>query len=161
MAKTQTSKVVGEAKILIERPVEDVFAFASDPHNEPRWHTDILQVRPGTASSSGGDELPDSWSHESTWITTVQFMGRKEYEVEVTAFEPNRRIEFTTRTGPVLPVANCLFVPSNGGTWITRHVEIPLRGVYRLMRPLMQRDAPRRQERFVQNLKRILESGSD
>lgn len=158
MAKTEASTVVGEARVLIERPVEEVFAFASDPHNEPRWHTDILDVRPGTPSSSAEGELPHSWGQERTWITTVHFMGRKEYEVEVTAFEPNRRIEFTTRTGPLLPIATCLFEPSNGGTVFTRHTEVPLQGLYRLLKPLMRWDGPRRQERFVQNLKRILES---
>lgn len=156
-----TSTVVGEASVLIEKPVAEVFAFASDPHNEPRWHTDILQVRQRTARSSADGDLPDSWGQEKTWITTVQFMGRKDYEVEVTAFELNHRIEFTTRTGPLLPIANLLFEPSNGGTLFTRHVEVPLQGLYRLMKPLMKRDAPRRQERFAQNLKRILESDGD
>lgn len=153
-----TSTVGGEATVLIERPVEEVFAFVSDPHNEPRWHTDIVHVRPATPSSSADREQPDSWGRHRTWITTVQFMGRKEYEVEVTAFEPNHRIEFTTRTGPLLPIASYLFETSNGGTLFTRHTEIPLQGIYRLLKPLMQRDGPRRQERFVQNLKRILES---
>jgi len=161
MTKSEASTVVGEARVLIERPVEEVFAFASDPHNEPRWHTDIVHVRPGTPGSSADGELPDSWGQEKTWITTVQFVGRKEYEVEVTAFEHNHRIEFTTRTGPLLPIATCLFEPSNGGTLFIRHVEIPLKGFYRLFNPLMKRDAPRRQERFVQNLKRILESEGD
>ena len=161
MTKSEASTVVGEARVLIERPVEEVFAFASDPHNEPRWHTDIVHVRPGTPGSSADGELPDSWGQEKTWTIIVQLIGRKEYEVEVTAFEPHRRIEFTTRTGPFRPVANCLFESSNGGTIFTRHSEIPLHGVYRMLRPLFKRDAPRRQEKFVQNLKRILESVAD
>jgi len=161
MTESETSTVVGEARVLIERPVEEVFAFASDPRNEPKWHTDIVDVRPGTPSSSADGELPDSWGQEKTWVTTVQFIGRKEYEVEVTAFEPNHRIEFATRTGPLLPVATCLFESSNGGTLFTRHVEVPLKGFYRLLQPLMKRDAPRRQETFVQNLKRILEGEGD
>jgi uncharacterized protein YndB with AHSA1/START domain len=156
-----TSTVVGEASVLIERPVEEVFAFASDPHNEPKWHTDIVNVRNRTPGSSADGNLPNSWGQEKTWITTVQFMGRKEYEVEVTAFELNHRIEFTTRTGPLLPIATCLFKPSNGGTLFTRHTEVPLKGLYRLLQPLMKWDGPRRQERFVQNLKRILEGDGD
>ena len=159
MTESETSTVVGEARVLIERPVDEVFAFVSNPHNEPRWHTDILQVRPMSSSTEG--ELPDSWGQQRTWITTVQFMGRKDYEVEVTAFEPNLRIEFTTRTGPLLPIANCLFEPSDGGTLFTRHVQVPLQGAYRLMKPFMKRDAPKRQDKFVQNLKGILDSHGD
>jgi hypothetical protein len=41
---------------------------------------------------------PGSWG--GTWLVTVQFIGRKEYEVEITGLETNRRLQFTTRTGP-------------------------------------------------------------
>ena len=160
MGETKSSTVIAEVKALIERPVEDVFAYVSDPRNEPKWHTQILQVRPidGGASESGP---PRAWSQGSRWVVTARFFGRMESEVEVTAFEPNRRIEFTTRTGPVLPVATCLLEPDDGGTVFTRRTEIPVRGVYRLLKPLIQRDTSRRQGMFVKNLKNILEGGGD
>lgn len=154
------STVVAEGRVLIGRPLEDVFSFASNPNNEPRWHTDILAVRPAAGSPAGG-EMPHSWTRGSMWNVTVQFMGRMEGEVEVTAFEPNHRIEFTTRTGRLRPIATCLFEPADRATLVTRHVEIPLHGLSRVMKPMMQRMGTQRQQRFVENLKRILESAGD
>lgn len=160
MGETESSKVIAEARALIERPVEDVFAYVSDPNNEPQWHTQILQVRPigGAATES---QPPRAWSQGSRWIVTARFFGRMEGEVEVTAFDPNRRIEFTSRTGPILPIATCLLEPADAGTLFTRRTEIPVRGIYRLVKPLIQADTSRRQRVFVKNLKNILEGESD
>lgn len=152
------STVVAEAAVLIERRLEEVFAFVSNPGNETTWHTQILQVRPAGGSAERS-ELPGSRSDGSTWTVNASFMGRRmEGEVQVTGFEPDHRIEFTTRSGPVRPIATCRFEGADGGTLFTRHTEIPLKGIFRLMKPLIQRDAIRRQERHIENLKTILES---
>jgi hypothetical protein len=76
-------------------------------------------------------------------------------------FEPSRRIEFTTRTGPVLPVATCLLEPAGDGTFFTRRVEILLQGSYRLVKPLIQRMATKGQNRYVAHLNNILEHGEE
>jgi hypothetical protein len=83
-----------ESSAVIGRPVDDVWAFVADPHNEPTWHTDILDIRP-EAEPSG--QLPSRWDLGSRWLVTVQFMGRKQHVVEITGLEPNRRVEITTR----------------------------------------------------------------
>lgn len=134
---------------VIDRPVGDVFAYAADQSNEPEWHTDVLEIKPTPGS-------PDS-GVGSKWIVTIRFMGRNEYEVEVTAFEVNRRVEITTRTGPLRPTTNYLFEPEGDGTRFTRTVDIPTHGFMRLMAPFMGANARRRNQRFVQNLKRRME----
>ena len=55
-----------ESTVVINRPVEDVFAFASDQTNEPKWHTDVLEVHP----ASGGPVGPGSTS-----VWAIKFMG--------------------------------------------------------------------------------------
>lgn len=157
MTRTAASAVFADARTRIERPVADVFSFISNPNNEPRWHDDILRVRRGPGADAEG--VPkDSYAQGSKWTWTARFMGREaEGTVEVTTVEPNRRIEFTTRTGPVLPIATCLLEPTDGGTLFTRRVEIPLQETYRLAKPLLQRMATKGQQRYVTNLKNILE----
>ena len=147
-----------ENDVVIKKPVEEVFAFVSERSNESKWHTDIVEVRaaPDSHSSPAGD-LSSFWTLGSTWLVTVQFMGRKEYLVEITGVEPNRRIQFTTRTGPVRPITTYLFEPASGGTRFIRHVDIPLNGVLRVMKPLMRKSVEKRNARFVENLKRLLE----
>jgi len=138
----------------IRRPVQEVWAFVSNPRNEPKWHTDILEIKSEADPSRGPGS---SWVLGSTWLVTVQFMGRRQYVVQVTGLEPNRRLEITTRTGPMRPIATYLLEPSTDGTRFTRHVDLPVQGPFRIMRWLIRKNAQKRNARFVQNLKDLLE----
>jgi uncharacterized membrane protein len=140
--------VTVENDVVIARSVDEVFDFVADQHNEPRWHTDILAIEPAPGSTEGLG---------SKWLVTVQFMGRNEYEVEVTGLEQNRLVEITTRTGPLRPTATYRFEPLNSGTRFIRRVDIPLEGGRRVMAPLVRRTMPRRNAGFVKNLKEVLE----
>lgn len=143
-----------ESSAVIDRPVQDVWAFVSDPRNEPKWHTDILAIR-SEADPSG--EPGSNWALGSTWLVTVRFMGRRQYDVEITGLERDHRLEITTQTGPMKPVATYRLEPANGGTRFIRHVDLPVHGVFRMMKPLLRRHAQKRNADFVQNLKRLLE----
>lgn len=140
-----------EASIIIDRATDEVFEFVSDPTNDPQWHTDIIEVH-----------LPDdSVVKVGTEFTVVaRFMGRRTATVEVSDLQPGRRIEYTTKDGPLRPIATCSMEPVDGRTRFTRHVELPFVGLLRLMERAIQGTAQKRQERFVQNLKRLLESPS-
>jgi len=146
--------ISAESSAIINRPVHDVWDFVGDPRNEPTWHTDILGIRSAADPARGPGE---DWVVGETLLVTVQFMGRRNYEVEVTKKEDNHLLEITTTTGLMKPIATYLFEPSNGGTRFTRHVDIPVEGPMRLLRPLMRRNAEKRNEQFVQNLKSLLE----
>ena len=140
--------ISAEHTVVINRPVEDVFAFVADQTNEPKWHTDVLEVRPTAPLKLGGT---------LTWV--IKFMGRNEYEMEVTGFEPHRHIELTTREGPLKPTVTHRFEPADGGTRYTRHVDMPLKGMIRIVGPIMVATgaARKRQVRFAENLKNLLE----
>lgn len=138
-----------EASAVIDRVIEEVFEFTSDPTNDPLWHTDILDVH----------MLPDKALEAGTVFTVdVNFMGRRTQTVEISDLQPGRLIEYTTKDGPIRPVATCLMEPVGDGTRFTRHVEMPLEGFYRIVGPVMRSAVRKRQARFVQNLKRLLES---
>ena len=135
--------------VVINRPVEDVFAFVADQANEPMWHTDVLEVNPARPLEPGATV---------TWL--VRFMGSNTYVVDVTAFEPLRRIELTARQGPLKPTLTHTFEETNGATRYQRHVQIPLHGMFRLVGPIMKATgaARRRNARFAENLKNMLET---
>jgi carbon monoxide dehydrogenase subunit G len=139
---------------IIGRSVQDVWAFLSNPENEPRWHTDILEVKSASDPDSG---VGTRWVLGATYLVIVQFMGRNEYEIEITGLEENRRVEITTQTGPMKPTATYLLEPADGGTRFLRHVDVPLSGPMRVLGPLMRRSMQKRNDRFVQNLKDLLE----
>jgi uncharacterized protein YndB with AHSA1/START domain len=137
-----------EHVVVINRPVEDVFAFVADQANEPRWHKDVLEAHP---------QRPVELGASVTWL--VRFMGKNTYVVEVTAFEPLRRIELTTTQGPLKPTLTHTFEPTNGATRYQRRVQIPLHGMFRLVGPIMTATgaAHRRNARWAENLKHLLE----
>ena len=142
-----------ESTVLINRHVDDTWAFVSNPRNETAWHTDILEVR----RTAPGSESAESWMPGEEFYATVQFLGRREYAVEITGLEEGRRIEFTTKEGPFRPTVSYRFEPVDGTTQFTRHVDMPTRGLLRLMIPLMRRDLAKRNAGFAQNLKELLE----
>lgn len=137
-----------EHSVVIDRPVEQVFAFVADQANEPKWHQDVLEAHP---------ERPLEMGASVTWL--IRFMGKNSYVVEVTAFDPPRRIELTTREGPLKPVLTHTFEPANGATRYQRHVQIPLDGMFRVVGPIMKVTgaARRRNARWAKNLKTLLE----
>ena len=59
--------VTAEHSIVINRPVEDVFAVVADQANEPTWHTDVLEVHPAKSLEKGATV---------TWV--VRFMGKRQ-----------------------------------------------------------------------------------
>jgi len=133
--------------LTINRPVKNVFDFVADPSNEPDWHLDVREVlRP----KDGPYELGETFQ----WV--VRFGGSKTYSLEITALEPNRLVEITTREGAVLPVLTHTFQPDGDGTRYTRRVRFETRGLLRVMAPLMKRmNNPN--TRWAENLKELLE----
>ena len=148
------SLVSVEAHAVIARPVEEVFAFASEQTNEPTWHTDIVEVRPAPGASGGGG-FGEQVARNSRLHGTQRVRGGSN------GLGANRLVEFTTRSGPLRPTTPYRFDPASGGTLFRRHVDIPLRGRFRIMKPVMARVARRRNARFVENLKHLLEHQHD
>lgn len=142
--------ITAQSSIDIGRSVEDVFAFVTNPRNEPRWHTDVQEA---TVTSEG----PIGVGTTSRWV--LRFLGRKEGIMEVTAYDPPNKAELTARSGPMKPTITYLFEPVDGGTRFTRRVDVEPGGPFRLMAPMMRRQIPRRNGQFLVNLKRVLETG--
>ncbi len=136
----------------IDRPIQDVFAFVSDAANEPRWHTDVLEVHPSS-------DVPVAPGATSRWV--VEFMGRKDMQMRVAELKPNQREVLQATSGPMLPTITYLFEPDNGGTRFTRKVEVQPAGLLRLMEPMMRGMVTKRNAGFVANLKRVLETKAD
>lgn len=132
----------------ISRPVNEVFDFVADPSNETDWHFDVKEV---LRSKDGPYELGETLQ----WI--VKFGGSKTYSIEVTALEPSRFIEITTREGPVMPILTHTFQKNGDGTRYTRRVRFETKGLLRVLAPVMARlNNPNR--RWAENLRELLET---
>jgi uncharacterized protein YndB with AHSA1/START domain len=142
--------IIAQSAVVVDRPVEDVFAFVSDCTNEPRWHTDVIEAAP---TSPG----PLQVGSTERWV--LRFMGRRENRMRVTELVPNRSLALQGEHDLMGTRAALRydFEPTAAGTRFSRRIQIDLIGAARLMQPLMRAMATRRNARFVRNLKRVLE----
>jgi uncharacterized protein YndB with AHSA1/START domain len=135
--------------ILIERSVEDVFAYVTDVTNDPSWHTDVLEARKTTEGPPGVGTV---------WHAKFKpSMGISEGDMQVVTFEPNREQVMRGDVGPMHPTLTCLLEPVDEGTRFTRHVQISVSGWMKIMAPMMGMMLPKQNKGFLTNLKRVLE----
>src|SRR5687767_960263 len=115
--------------IVIDRPIEEVFAYVADVTNDPAWHTDVLEARKTTEGPIGTGTV---------WHTRFKpSMAISEADIEVVSFEPNRVLAMTGVVGPMHPTLTYRFEPAEGGTTFTRRVQITVSGWMKIMQPVM------------------------
>ena len=109
---------------IINRPIEEVFAFVGDQTNAPQWQSGLVEVRRTT----------DGPLRVGTTHTFVRnFMGRKmEASNEYVAYEPNKRITIKSTSGPVRVEFSYLFESTAEGTKLTGKMEMQAAGLLRL-----------------------------
>jgi uncharacterized protein YndB with AHSA1/START domain len=137
-----------ERSMTIARPPAEVLRFVADVRNDPSWHTDVLEVQSSTDVVGVGTVFT---------VKVKPSMGVSGGTMTVTRLEPGRLVEFSGRMGKMRPTVTEICEPESGGTKVTRRIEMDLPGVMRLMSPLAQRMIGKGNERFLGNLKRVLE----
>ena len=143
--------ITAEDTITIGRPVHDVFAYVSDLRNDPAWHTDLLTVEQTSPGPAGVG---------TAYRATIKpFMGNNQALMEIVGFTPDRGLELTGSMGPLRPRISFSFAGGNGGTSVTRRIQLQPPGLMRLMQPIMGPMFRRRNVQFLGNLKRVLEEG--
>ncbi|MGH9196328.1 MAG: SRPBCC family protein [Acidimicrobiia bacterium] len=145
--------ITAEDSSVIERPIEQVFAFLSEPANEPKWHTDVIEA----------SLLAPPMHANSEVRMKFKFMGVREATMEVADYEPNQRIRLETKVGVMKglkPTLTYLVEPASGGTRFTRRLEVKPEGLASLMTPMMKVMVKKNNAQFVMNLKKFLEISS-
>ncbi len=140
-----------EESIVIERPVEAVFAYMDDISLEREWQPnlrDAIQTPPGQ---------PDVGT-EKRYVS--EFMGRRFDNTYVnTEYEPNRRVAYTIKPGSDLQgTGEILWEQVDGGTRVTMRVEPKARGFLRFMpRGVLEAMYSKELQGTLARLKRCLE----
>lgn len=139
-----------EDSIVINRPIEEVFAYVSDLTNGAEWQTGLIEVRKTTAAPLGVGA-------QFTFVR--KFMGRKlEASNVFTVYSPNEIITFVTTTGPMAVEASYLFRTEQEGTRVTCQIEMKPSGFSRLAEPLIAASVRREMSAEFGYLKDLLES---
>jgi len=140
-----------EKSIVIDRPVEDVFAFVSDHTNAPRWQRGLLEVR---RASDG----PIGVGTRHTFVRT--FMGRRlEASNVFTHYEPSRLVAFNA-TSNWLPGHGSYVVEPDGTdrARLIARVELRPSSLFRAAEPLMAAALRREVDANLSDLKGLLEA---
>jgi len=135
--------------ILIDRPIEAVFAFFTDPANDPKWRPHVKEmaargpVAVGTtihqvAAGPGGRGIPA--------------------DIEVTAYEPPTRYAFKVTSGPARPVGEYRFTTSGNATKVTFMLRAQLSGLKKVVMSKPVQDSMTGEMAALDTAKALIES---
>ena len=138
--------------VRINRPVEDVFAFVADGEKCKQWRPGVLDIARATGAMDGGIG--------TRYIQGVKGpLGRRiSADYEITGFEPNRRIEFQTVSGPARPHGRYDFEAAEGGTRLTFALDAELTGIRKLLMAGAVQRTMDAEVRTLDNLKLVLDN---
>ena len=141
-----------EGSVVINRPIEEVWAFLADPFNIPRWHTDRLAARvtpPGPLRVGSTLQL-----------RIVFFASEIRLTYTVTEWDPPHAFARELKTTLMRSNYERFTLEATAdGTKVVRVLEAEPRPI---LNPLLQIAGPyirRRLDVQNQNLKRLLEAG--
>lgn len=145
-----------EHNVIIERPVEEVYAYVSDVGNAAAWipWTDKVAILRGPEPSGVAEG-------QRRLIKQTDFGVQSETVLEATDVDPGHCYTFESVDDPVEYQGTYRFEEVEEGTQLTRtyHVELP--GLKRIMEPLMARRMKQRWRSDFDRLKHILENESE
>jgi hypothetical protein len=139
-----------DGEIVINRPVEEVFDFAADERNEPRYNPRMLRCE---KLSPGPVGLGSRFRAEMR--TRPRPM---EMTTEFTGYERPRWLGSTTRMSKMDIRGTLSFDPVPGGTRMRWSWELEPRGPLKLMTPLATLIGSRGERAIWTSLKRYLEA---
>jgi carbon monoxide dehydrogenase subunit G len=135
--------------VTVNRPPREVFAFVADGEKCPQWRPGVLDIK-----RLSGEGVGTKYSQ-----AVKGPMGRRiAADYEVTVFEPDRRLEFQTVTGPARPHGRYDLEPVDGGTRVTFALDAQLTGLSKLLMSSTVQKTMDSEVRTLDNLKRVLET---
>jgi len=139
-----------EESIIINRPVEEVWKFVSNIENATKWDRGVLEARQTSEGTIGVG---------STLQTRRQMLGRQRIgKLRVSEYVPNRIIALQASLGQIAAAQiRYSFEPVDGGTRMTGTSEVELRGLWKLIAPILTRLLERDGREDMANIKRIME----
>lgn len=114
----------------VNRPISDVFQFVAHVENAPKWQPAVIETR----------RLTDGPVHVGTRFREVaKMMGRRvETVCEITELVPDRKLSWkATSTGPFSYQTSYTFTANGPATRIDIIGTFALRGLWRLLEPLV------------------------
>jgi len=144
--------VKGEASIVINRPIAEVFAFVADDRNASRWQPGVVSVRREPEGSTGvGTKVFEE---------RIVFPNKRIIAVaEVVEFEEHQKIHERNTDGPMDVDDLTTFRAVEGGTEVTICLTLTPKGFLKLIEPFMGLRLQSEIMKGLRTLKPLLEGG--
>jgi carbon monoxide dehydrogenase subunit G len=141
-----------EGTAVVDRPIDQVFAFLADGTNDPKFSPRVLEIAKTTDGPVGVGTV---------FKSTVKDAGMKtNREFEITEFEPPTRIRWAERSKNQVtaPEGGYDLAPEGSGTRVTIHNVLEGHGIGKLIAPLALRSARKGANQFAQSIKAAVEA---
>jgi uncharacterized protein YndB with AHSA1/START domain len=141
-----------EATTVIDKPIEEVFAFLADGENDPKFSPRVLEIRKTTDGPPGVG---------TRFASTVKDAGMKtKREFEYTEFEPPTRIRWAERSKNLVTASEGGYdlVPDENGTRLSVFNVLEGHGVGKLFAPLALSAARKDADAFAGRIKQAVEA---
>ena len=142
-----------EASVVINRPIDEVFAYVDDIGNASQWQSYVLESEQTSEGPKGVG---------TTERGLMQFLGRRiEWTAEITEYEPNSKIKDKVTAGPMSIEQTLTLEPVEGGTRLTLVAGGETGGFFALAEGIVSRMFQRDLQANLAKLKDILEAHAE
>ncbi len=141
------------ASVVIDRPIETVFAFLADGENDKKFSPRVVEISKATDGPPGKGTI---------YKSTVKDAGMKtKREFELTEFEPPTRMRWTERSENLVtvPEGGYDLVAQGAGTQLSFFNELEGHGLGKLFAGFALGSARKGAEDFARSIKRAVEAG--
>lgn len=140
------------ATVVVDRPIEEVFAFLADGENDPKFSPRVLEIKKTTAGPPGAGTV---------YASTVKDAGMKtQREFELTEFVSPTRIRWRelSKNAVVVPEGGYDLAPAGSGTELSFFNVFEGHGAGKLLAPLALRSARKGADDFANAIKHAVEA---
>jgi len=137
---------------VIDRPIEEVFAFLADGENDPKFSSRVLEMAKTTDGPPGVGTV---------YASTVKDAGVKtRREIKITEFTPPSRIRWAEVSKNLVTASEGGYdlTPEGSGTRVTLYNVLEGHGFGRLIEGLALRGARKGADEFGKSIKRAVEA---
>ena len=135
---------------IINRPIQEVFAFVTDHANDKYWKPFVTESRKISEGSIGVGTRFE--------IVTVAWGHRRSGEVEILEYEPDHMFAYRGHDRYFPFVGQLMFSTTSSGTHLRGYVEFQAQGLWKLFAPFMLMFFRSQTKRTFARLKQILEN---
>jgi uncharacterized protein YndB with AHSA1/START domain len=138
-----------QSSVTIARPPEQVFGYFIDPAKQAQW-SDVQMRRLTDAPFGPGSRLE---------VTFGMGPLKARIGLEITALEQDRRMTWTSFSGPIRWEGDYRLDPADGGTLVSQEGRLTFSGLWRLLEPLVGAEISKGEVKELERLKALVEAG--